>query len=350
MTETDLQEAIVRHAIELQRLSANDEAEALAIMRDLEDDLARLLATGDLTTARRRDIEFVLRQAREAIEGRYASLANVVDMQEVVFVVSDQTTQSLSIAYNRALAPTRERLASLASSVLIDGAPSAAWWGRQSEDTAFRFAREVRAGVLEGATNEQITARVLGRGDEVGILETSRRSARALVHSSIMTSANYARLETYRNNSKYVGAVRWLATLDTRTCITCAALDGRKWDLEGNPIGQRGKALQFQAPPAHFNCRCVLSPVGKGFTQIFGGTKGAKIDEIFRRGRRRASADGPTDALTFSEFLRRQSPEWVEESLGAERAELWRQGKITLRDLVSGSGRELTLDQIKARL
>ena len=36
-----------------------------------------------------------------------------------------------------------------------------------------------------------------------------------------------------------------------------------------------------------------------------------------------------------------------DEQLGAGRAQLWREGKITLKDLLDGKGRELTLDELR---
>lgn len=258
MSELELQDAILRNALELQRLSANDEARALEIMRQLEADLRSLLARETLDARGKREIEAILREATKLIDTRYSGIAAVVDTQAIAIVVAEQTVSAMS-TLGSVVMPTPERLASLTKDVLIDGAPSSAWWKRQAEDTAFRFAREVRQGVIEGATNEQIVGRIIGRGDEPGILDTPRRNVRSLVHSSVMNAANQARLETYRKNSKHVAGVRWLATLDSHTCRTCMALDGSTWDLEGKPLD--GTTLDFQVPPAHFSCFTGDTPV-----------------------------------------------------------------------------------------
>lgn len=342
MSEAPLQDAIIRQALELQRLSAGDEARALQIMAELERELTALLAT-DLDRATKRQIEALLKDAQQAIAASYTGIGGVVDTQGIMVVVAENTVRVLAENLPSATVPSIERLNSLAKDVMIDGAPASAWWARQSQDVAWRFAREVRQGVIEGATQEQITARIFGRGDEVGFFEASRRNVRQLVHSSVMTAANRARLETFRKNSKHVAGVRWLATLDSHTCMTCAALDGSTWDLDGEPTGDT--TLAFQMPPAHFSCRCVASPVPKSLSSIFPG-----MDEAIANASRRASANGPVKARTFADFLDNQPPAFVAEVLGVRRADLWRQGKITLRDLVSGSGRELTLDQLKQRI
>jgi len=343
MSEIELQDQILQHALQLQRLSAHEEAEALRIMAELERELRVLLATSDLSEAGKREIEALIRDAKAAIEPRYAAIGQQVDTREIVLIVAERTVDTLRQAFPSAAMPTAERLASLSKDVLIDGAPSSAWWARQAEDTAFKFAREVRQGVIEGATNEQIVARIVGRGDEPGILDQARRNVRSLVHSSVMTAANQARLATYRKNARHAQGVRWLSTLDSHTCLQCAALDGAAWDFDGEPIGDTEIALTI--PPAHFSCRCVLTPIPKSLNAILGVTG---IDERIAATATRASSDGPTRARSFSEFLKRQSPEFVENTLGARRAALWSAGKLTLTDLVSGSGRPLTLNELRA--
>ena len=146
-----------------------------------------------------------------------------------------------------------------------------------------------------------------------------------------MSAANDARLATFRKNARFIAGVRWLATLDSHTCLSCGALDGQAWDLEGDKLS--GTKLDFTAPPKHWNCRCVLSPIPK--IEFSGGT--------------RASSQGPVAATTtFEDFLKRQSEAFVEKTLGARRAALFLDGRLTLTDLVSGSGRELTLEELAA--
>lgn len=344
MSEVELQDAIIRHALQLQRLSASEEARALETIAEMERDMRALLASGELSEQGRRQIASLIREADQIIGSGFSKVAGQVDTRSLVMMVADMTVEAMQEAFPATRNATPERLESLSRDVLIDGAPSSAWWARQSEDTQFRFAREVRQGVLEGATNEQIVSRIFGREDEVGFMDTTRRNVRALVHSSIMTAANQARLEVYKKNNRFASGIRWLATLDSNTCITCAALDGSRWDFDGKPIG--GTKLDFQMPPAHFNCRCVASPIPASLDAIL-GTRG--VDAGIQRRSRRASAQGPIADTDFAGFLSRQSPEFVEDVLGKGRADLWRRGEITLTDLVSGSGRPLTLEQISGR-
>lgn len=336
MTELELTDSILRTAIELQRLSAHDEAQAETLLRELEAELRQLLASRELSAAGKRQVEAIIRQARDAIAGKYINIAGVVDVEGVVQLVADRTLEAMQSMFPSAAGPSIETIRSLSRDILIDGAPSSAWWAKQAEDTALNFARAVRRGVLNGRTNEQIVRDVI---DDKGVLGLSRRNARALVHSSIMTAANRARLETFRKNARFASGVRWLATLDSHTCLQCASLDGSAWDFDGKPIGATVPA--FQMPPAHWNCRCVATvvPGRSALDEAFPG-----LADRIEAGRDRATAQGP-QKVTMTEWLRR-NPAAAEEILGKKRVELFRAGKITLTDLVTKSGRPKSLAEL----
>lgn len=342
MSEIELQDAILRHALELQRLSGNEEARVIALLQALEDELKQLLASRTLGEATKKQIEALVADAHKAIDGSYAQIAGSMDAHGIVMLVADRTVEAMQEAFDGASHPTAETLRSLSKDAMIDGAPSSAWWEKQAEDTAFKFAAQIRQGVINGETQERIVGRIFGRNGEPGIMEVSRRNARALVHSAVMSAANSARLATYRKNGRFTAGIRWLSTLDSHTCLQCAALDGASWDMDGEPI--KGTTLDLQFPPAHWNCRCVISPIAKGLNDIFG----AGLDEMIAAKSMRASKDGPVKDQGFDAFLQRQTPEYIARVLGTKRAELYRAGKLTLRDLVSGTGRPLTIEELRA--
>jgi SPP1 gp7 family putative phage head morphogenesis protein len=341
MSEIELRDHILRLALQLQRMTAGDQAKADRLMRELIADLKQLLQSNALSEAGKAEINALIKDAEKSITATYAQIAKVTDTHALALIVADKTVEALEDVLPLAIGkPTPEVLASLTKDVLIDGAPSSAWWEKQAEDTAFKFAAQVRQGVINGETSEQIVTRVVGRRMEPGIMDVARRNARALVHSSVMSASNEARLATFRKNAKLISGVRWLSTLDSHTCVTCAALDGAAWGLDGQKL--KGTKIDFRAPPAHWSCRCVLSPIPKSFRDL-----GIDIPEPDEAGER-ASSEGPVAATTtFADFLDRQSPAFVAKVLGAKRAAMFRDGKLTLSDLVSGTGRELTLDELE---
>ena len=337
MSAHELNDAILRHSLQLLRLSAGEQAAVEQILRDLERDLKALIESRSLSDAAKREVERLIADAGRIIDGGYAKAGVQVDTHALAVIVAEQTADLIGETFTAdILRPTAATLASLTRDVLIDGSPTSAWWARQAEDTAFRFAAQVRQGVVNGETTERIVGRIVGRkprGDEPGepgFMEVSRRNARALVHSSVLNAANVARFETFRKNPRLFKGVRWLATLDMLTCRQCGALDGESWDFDGKKLP--GTTIAFRLPLAHWNCRCAVSFVLKRE----GGPDS------------RASQFGQISGDTsFDAFLGRLTPEQVEQSLGTRRAELYRAGKITIRDLVSGTGRELRLDELR---
>jgi SPP1 gp7 family putative phage head morphogenesis protein len=342
MSETAIIDGLLRHALELQRLAQGEEAKAEAILRELEGDLRAILTRRELSAANRREIAALLKEAERAIASRYINIAGVVDVDGIVQHVAERTVTVLQTGFAGSITlPGVERLASLAKDILIDGAPSSAWWAKQSHDTAFKFAAIVRRGVLNGMVNEQIVRAVVGGRGEVGLLDTSRRNARALVHSSVMTAANRARIEVM--GKAFGNGFQWLATLDSNTCTICAALDGKEWDQGGKPVNHK---FDIKIPPAHWNCRCVATPRRVSFNEKYGVT-GA--DEAMATVGARPSASGiQRSGTTFDQWLDRQPAAFVEDVLGTKRAALYRQGKITLTDLITKGGRTKTLAELNA--
>jgi SPP1 gp7 family putative phage head morphogenesis protein len=349
----ELADAIIRHSLELQRVSRFEEDRAEQVLIALERELRALVNSRTLSTAGKREIEAIIRQAQEAISGRYANIAGILDAEAIAQHVADRTLEAMQTMFPSAAAPTAETIRSLSRDILIDGAPSSAWWAKQSDDTAFKFSAAIRRGVINGQTNEQIVRAVAG---DLGVIGVARRNARSLVHTSVMTAANQARLATFRKNSKFARGLRWLSTLDSRTCMRCAALDGQEWDFEGKAIdrsdggaltnwlrdiGVAPKALDFQVPPAHINCRCVVTiiPGRTALDEAFPG-----LADKLEATRDRATPTGP-QKVTMSEWLQR-NPAAAEEILGKRRVEMFQAGKLSLTDLVTKSGRAKSLAEL----
>lgn len=340
MTEQALADAILQHTLQILRLSAGEADRVDGILVELARELRDLIQQADLTDATRRDIEALIKSAEDSISVGYLRAKASTDTYELAVIVAEKAQEIVQdVIPADVRIPTDTALMQLGKDVIVDGAPASAWWARQGEDLAFRFAAQVRQGIVNGETQEQIVGRIVGRRGEPGIMDVARRNARSLVHSSVMTAANQARLATFRKNGRFIKGVRWLATLDGHTCPRCAALDGQAWNLDGEKLP--GTKVAFLAPPIHFGDRCVLTPIPKTFADI-----GLNVREPTAG--QRASSNGPVHgATTFNDFLRRQSPEFIDRTLGKERARLFMEGKITVRDLISGTGRELSLSELR---
>jgi hypothetical protein len=92
------------------------------------------------------------------------------------------------------------------------------------------------------------------------------------------------------------------------------------------------------------NCRCSMIPVLKTWKEL-----GINMDELSDN--TRASMEGQVTDKTFADWLKRKTetdPTFADRTLGKGRAELWRNGKITMDQMISG-GQPLTLSQLQAK-
>ena len=316
----------LRTQLDILRHSASVEADVLRLLEEMRRELISKLAAADLTNWGKVRLNALLRETEATIASYYAQAQAILapTYSTVAGVTAAQTVAGLGAA----VLPSKTVLEAVVSNVLIEGATTKAWWSKIATDTAFRFASAVRQGIAQGETQTQIFKRA---NEVVGI---AGKNSKALVHTSVMQVMNDANSTTLEKNADIVKEVMWLSALDSHTCLICAPRDGLKWEtISKKPVGH---SLEYTQPPAHFNCRCKMV----GITPLLEG--------ILSSGGVRASQFGSQKgSTTFTQFLKRQSPEFQDEVLGKGRADLYRAGKITLRDVVSGNGSPLPLKQLE---
>lgn len=264
------------------------------------------------------------------------------------------------------VASTPTFFATLVDQTLIEGLPlfnqstkdgSPSWFSRLDEDLQRRVGQEVRKGLALGETQNQIRDRILGKRDKRGnyrggILETTKRNAEAITRTAVHSVTNESRKKLYEDNQDVIEGVQSLATLDGRTTLLCRSHDGLRWSLpDYKPQGHNKAYLQ---PPRHFRCRSVLVPVIAGIEEIDKKAEdmGLELEEVVR-----ASNTGPRRGLArrsttsnMEDWFREQSEESQNEMIGKGRANLWREGKADLYQMVNQSGRELSLRELKRRI
>lgn len=303
------------------RFSAGQQRLAASQIEVLRRRARQILAEADMGTKRGSDA--VIAALNKAISEGYAALS--ADQRAVLVEFAQVQAAATVTAANTALGaellklPTR--LAARVDAMLLDGAPSSLWWRAQEESARRAFAREVRNGFVNGDTTEAIARRIVGARGEPGVIDTSLRQARQLVHTSVQTVANRMREEVAQGNSDVVNGYIWLATLDTSTCLVCAPRDQKKYDLNRGPVGH---SLPWNSGPAsiHFGCRCTSTFWTKSMREL-----GLDIDDF--EGSERASMDGPVSAkLTFEQWIDSKPRVFQDEYFGPGRAQMYRDGKL----------------------
>lgn len=344
---------IMERAIDLLRLEAGTRNKVIALLHDLENDILASIAKIAPTdpqrlSARRVRLEKLLLLVENSIRSTYRLNSQLLasEIREIADLEATWTGRAINASIQVEFATvglTREALATLVSDVMIQGAPSKEWWGRQAQGLSDKFADEMRRGVALGETNAALVKRVRGTAEAPGLMQVSRVSAERLVRASVQTAANAGRSATYAANSDLIAAVMWHATLDTRTSIWCLARDGHKYgpidheSLEGAPPWLEGPGA------IHWNCRSTSVPVLKSWKEL-----GIDLDEIPKT--TRASMDGQVPAeQTFESWLGKQTVERQNRVLGVGKADLWRAGKIGFRDLLDQSGRPLSTEALRAK-
>lgn len=344
----DVQAALLRQQVNLLRLEAGSRVDIINSLDAMMEELVGKLATKDLTKYSKARLASFIDSAANTIEGYYVDLNGALDktLMGVASTTAKNTVGVLDATYIAieldAGLPTEAVLSRIVGNALVMGAQTEEWWARQARDTAFRYANAVRQGIVAGDTMEGIVARVAGRQGYPGIAGISAANARSLVHSSIMEVANDARRETYQKNDDIIEGIRQVSTLDSHTTDICMAYDGAEFDLEGNPIN--GTTLPYESGcPRHWGCRSVEVPITKSFKEL-------GIDEKEPTQGTRASEDGQVPAsMTFEDFLDTHTKDEQDEMLGEGRADLWRDGKITLQDLLDQKGNPLTLEELERK-
>lgn len=331
------------HQIDLFRFTAGERKRVLSLLEDMEKELVGNLANNNLTDFGKARANKLLKECIEAIDDYYKEIGKQIDLPGFVVNEAEFTAKTFVGIGLDASIPTQATMKALVSDTLLQGAPLKDWWAKQAEDTGFKFAAQVRQGIAQGETLQQIIIRVAGskRLGTPGVMDIARRNASTLVHDSVMQVSNDARMATYQANSDIIKGYRQLSTLDSHTSKTCIAYSGAQWDINFKPIN--GTTLPFNGGcPRHPNCRSCIVPLTKTYREL-----GLNIDEKKPGTRSSDLGQIPADT-TFADFLSRHSKDYQDELLGPGRAELWRKGTITLSDLVSGNGREFTLKELKA--
>lgn len=186
--------------------------------------------------------------------------------------------------------------------------------------------------VAQGASIPDIARAIKATGT---IRETYRGRLVSIARTEVQRVANTVALATYEANADVLGAVQWLATLDSRTCLVCAPLHNKVYPLVGGV--PRGLPQQ---PPLHPRCRCFLAPVSKPWAQVVAGVPTA-TPEVW--------TDRPAEDTTFEAWLRRQPADRQREFFDSDdRRDAWRSGALTL-DKFSDNGRILALGELRAR-
>ena len=345
-----LRDADVGHQVDLQRYSNHVVQRIIALLnradpelvQKLNDALERL-APEDFTIER---LDALLKSVRELNRSAYEAIGRELtkelqDLAEyeagfqfqlfrsVLPVEVSFAKVSVEAAYSAAMSRpfqiSKDRAISL-SDYLVG----------LTEDRAAMVRDAVRLGYIEGESISQIVRRIKGtkkQNYEDGLMAAPRHKVEAMVRTAINHTATVARQEFYKGNQDLIKGWQFLATLDSRTSITCASLSGNIYPIGKGPM-----------PPRHINCRSTSVPVLKSWKEL----GGADIEDF--QPATRASMDGQVPAdITFTEWLRKKPASFQDQVLGATRGKLFRANEIEVDRFTNNKGIVYSLGELRKR-
>ena len=181
------------------------------------------------------------------------------------------------------------------------------WYRDVADDTAKRIQRHVTRGLVLGENLDTIIDDI-ERDDGVAFGK-AKNAVAAVARTAVTHISNKVRAKTLEENG--VTHYRFVATLDGRTSPQCRSLDGQVFKFGEGPM-----------PPLHPNCRSAIVPDTSDLLP-----PGVKRPQ-------RASADGPTDARSYDEWMREQGAEFQDAVLGKRKAQIFRRGTIPLEKFI----------------
>lgn len=344
-----LRDRAIRHAIELGRYGKGLSDRIVSLLNSADADILEKLAgrlasieergmdMGPRTTARLKTLLEEIAALNSAIYGQVHDEL-VGELSEFAGVEAGFQKAAIDAAVGVSLdtrLPTPARLRAIVEEAPMEGRLLATWTEGMAQGRIDRISQAIRLGLVEGESTDAIVRRI--RGTKAarysdGVLDISRRSAQSIVRTSVNHVSNQAAQHTWKANDHVVKGWQFLATLDTRTTITCASLSGQMFPIGEGPI-----------PPRHIRCRSITVAVTKSFREL-----GVDRDELPVT--KRASMDGQVAGdTTFAKWLNDKGSATQEAILGPTRAKLFRDGKLNLADFIKADGTVLTLEELKAR-
>jgi SPP1 gp7 family putative phage head morphogenesis protein len=363
-----IHDELIKRTARMTRVEAQISSEAVKVLQELADSLASMLGgvNWDSGTVPRKlaRLQRLQKQVDAEIMDYFGNLSDTTDSYAREIATSE--AKFIGKTFNDAIGVeifnvtlNKGLLKTLTGDVMITDSPASAWWAKQSDDLAFNFMREMRAGIQLGEPLGELVRRVRGRKEYgfadglLGYNSSATRNAEALIRTSVMTVMNDTRQAMYEQNEDLLQGYMWSSTLDLRVCPSCRARDGAMYDLEGKALNAIAKKLPFQIPPIHFGDRCGIIGVPKSWEQLAkesgGNTKlGKQLDKIDDG--TRASMDGQVpDSVTFADWIKgkdKTDPGAVEAMFGSARYKLWKEGKMPLTGFLDNKGNPLTLEEL----
>lgn len=341
--------AIAQHSAYSYRLSSGEVARLIALfdkqtgpmlkeLRDLLDELSdaerTALSSGQYTTQLLKDIRDLFNTWQATLA---ASLPEAFAVSATALAVHEASFAAKLLG--KKIESNGERLFKKAKKLPVTGGALVdELFAKIKDDARSRVESVVREGIASGWTNQEISLKIRGRKSlnyQDGILQQSRSDIDRVVRTTRSHVSNVAYNDTY----KALGVEKLIvcSTLDGRTCIRCASLDGREYDID-DP-----KKPNF---PEHPHSRTIYMPK---VAEITGNRPYVlakeKIKDIPKD--QREDIVGQVKAGTKFKDLLESNDSFAREWLGEKRYKLFKEGGYEINKFLDPLGRKYSLAELR---
>lgn len=370
----------VRRKVALLRLERGEAARVIALLREMERDLLDQIGgrlAGGYSAAR---LESLLRSVKDLLDSRLDQAVDQIVDTMAELAVEEAAWEKAAIErvspVNLSLAAVTLETVRAVAEGPVQGLSIRRWFQGLSEQTAQRIERQLRLGIAEGETLDQLTRRIRGTRAAAfrdGVFETTRRDAEAIARTGISEASTAARSLVWEANADVILCLRWTSVLDGRTTPICQSRDGHvRPAVDGGSISGDVSAPRLEPetarPPAHINCRSILvaviDPAGIVGDRPFvaddrvrarreaafrreARERGVPIQQVRREWAEERVGRVPAK-VTYEEWFALQSAEFQRSVLGPTRYKLYKDG-AKLGSFVDNSGRQLTIQELRDR-
>lgn len=338
-----LTDIAVQRQVLLERFKANQVRTYTKTLRKVDATIRAQLAGPNLTDFRRSRLNKQLLSLKAALMGDFQEYIDAlnVEMKKLGKVSADLeagTINAYAPGVDIATPSTNQIWAAVTTEPLSMTGPTGApllesFMANWAESDADMVTAAVRQGYLLGETNAQISARIRGTSAlnyADGVLAANRQHADTVTRTAIQHVANTARSAVWAANDDIIEEYEIVATLDSKTTVTCRSMDGKRFPVGKGPT-----------PPFHPNCRTTTVAVLKG-----------EFGRLLEEEGTRASVNGQVPAgETYYEWLKRQKPSFQDLALGPTRGQLFRDGGLSVERFAAlqlgKNFQPMTLDQMR---
>ena len=361
----ELLDSVTKHSIELQRVANKMQGAVAREFKKLASELDGIVAKHDFATPmsgakRKAMLASAVREGKAAIRKSNLAMARVVKDKLIdvgnletkfsVGSVNKAVTGKGTITFATETVPAK-KISTMASNLIINGAPQKAMWSRQAVQLQNKFSDVIRNGWLNNQSIGTISQNIRGTaaaGFKDGIMNVSKHHANTLARTSISSIANQVREETYIANSDVVEGVQFLAVLDDDTTRVCRAHSGDKWKYtSAGWINVQG-GHDYVQPPLHFNCRSTTIPLVFP-AEVLAKTVPAKLDLIPKDRVKSMGVPLPPGlkkSVDADAWLAAQPVEYQQEVLGKAYT-MWKAGDVSFKRFVTQKGRVRSTDELE---